>query len=270
MIIDKVIFTTSEEYSDFWNINSQVHKEFLGIHPVCYLFGEKKNTNMTEEYGDIIEVKPSEKYNWLLQLTWFKFWMTQFSHEDVVMIGDIDNIPLQKEWFVDDIKDVPDNCYVHLNSWGIGNQWAIKGGNLTGGTDLPGHFHVAKGNTFKKSLNLSLEFEDEIKKIIDANKYGLGINQGGRFTGEKYYWCAEENYSSELLYNAMKENKIIFHGYAYPNHEKRIDRSRMRNGKYVYDEDMLKNNKYVDIHCARPFEAQKDALFEVLQKGNII
>jgi hypothetical protein len=270
MKIDKVIFTTSEEYSDFWNINSKVHKEYLGIEPICYLFGKKENTNMNEDFGPVYEISYDERFNWLLQLTWYKFWVAQYYPNDVIMIGDIDNIPLQRNWFIDDIEDYSDDCYVHLNAEGIGDQWVAKGGNLTGGTDLPGHYHVAKGTTYKKSLKLNSYFLDDIKKIINANKYGLGINQGGRFTGETYYWCAEENYSSELLFNSMINNEITFHGKSFHNHTKRIDRSRMRNGKYIYSETMLKTNQYIDIHCARPYKSQENALIEVLEKGNIL
>ena len=49
MKIDKVIFTTSVEYSDFWNINSKIFKTKLGIEPVCLLFGERSKTDVTEE-----------------------------------------------------------------------------------------------------------------------------------------------------------------------------------------------------------------------------
>jgi NDP-sugar pyrophosphorylase family protein len=158
MKIDKVIFTTSEEYSDFWNINSKVHKEYLGIEPICYLFGKKENTNMNEDFGPVYEISYDERFNWLLQLTWYKFWVAQYYPNDVIMIGDIDNIPLQRNWFIDDIEDYSDDCYVHLNAEGIGDQWVAKGGNLTGGTDLPGHYHVAKGTTYKKSLKNAYEY----------------------------------------------------------------------------------------------------------------
>ena len=31
MKIDKVIWSASEEYSDFWNINSKLHNKYLGM-----------------------------------------------------------------------------------------------------------------------------------------------------------------------------------------------------------------------------------------------
>ena len=70
MKIDKVIFSTSEEYSKFWNIQSKIYKEVLDIEPICILYGEKKNTDMTEEYGKVIERDFDPTLPKVLQITW--------------------------------------------------------------------------------------------------------------------------------------------------------------------------------------------------------
>ena len=57
MKIDKVIFPTSIEYSDFWNINSQIFKKCLNIEPLCLLFGKKEETNVSDEYGSVMEME---------------------------------------------------------------------------------------------------------------------------------------------------------------------------------------------------------------------
>ena len=49
MKIDKVVFSTSEEFSPFWNIQSYIWKEKLGIEPVCILWGDVKNTKIVSE-----------------------------------------------------------------------------------------------------------------------------------------------------------------------------------------------------------------------------
>ena len=56
MKIDKVIFSSSEEYSCWWNIQSKIWKTFLNIDPVLLLYGSKDRHNLSEEYGEIIEV----------------------------------------------------------------------------------------------------------------------------------------------------------------------------------------------------------------------
>ncbi len=278
MKIDKVIFTTSEEYSDFWNINSKVFKTYLGIDPVCFLFGKIKNTNMSEQYGRIQEVEHDPSLHKLLQLTWFKFHAVTLEPETTWMIGDIDQIPLQRNWFVDNIKEVPDDYYIHLNAGAcaesIGrpaNYWETNGGLLNGGVDLPAHYHIAKGKIFKKGLNISDRFTDDIKKITNANRYGMGVTHRGILnSADKYYWCAEENYTSEQLFNAKNNETVKIQTFCYNNTRDKIDRSRMDSLGYIFDHHKLNLNQYVDIHCERPYRVQEFALMDVLRIGHII
>ncbi len=48
MKIDKVIFSSSEQYADFWPTISRVFKENLQIEPVCLLFADD-NFSIAEE-----------------------------------------------------------------------------------------------------------------------------------------------------------------------------------------------------------------------------
>ena len=50
MKIQKVIFSSSEEYSDFWEPISKIFNENLGIEPVLIYFGENK---LSEKYGKV-------------------------------------------------------------------------------------------------------------------------------------------------------------------------------------------------------------------------
>ena len=74
MKIDKIVFSTSEEFSPFWNIQSYIWKEKLGIEPVCILWGDIKKTNMKDTYGEIIEKKYNPDLLKSFQLTWSKFY----------------------------------------------------------------------------------------------------------------------------------------------------------------------------------------------------
>jgi len=273
MKIDKVIFTSSEEYSDFWNINSKIFRKHLDIEPVCFLFGKKAKTNISEEYGKVIEVEHNPSLHKLLQLTWFKFWYTSQAPDTTWMIGDIDQIPLQKYWFKENIIDMPESAYIHLNSTAISQNvgkphdtWIKYGGELTGGSDLPAHYHIAKGSTFKKALKFNDRFEDDIRYIISAERYGLGMSLWKHLnrSDDRFYWCAEENYSSELIFNSMKNKEISLALFSYDNTSRKLDRSRMINGDYIYDASAAAKGFYVDIHCERPFTKQKNQLYKVL------
>lgn len=119
MKIDKVIFSTSVEYSSFWNIQSQVFKEALGIEPICLLYGKKSDTTMHEKYGQVIEREFDESLPEVIQITWSKFDFPKTEEETTWMIGDIDMVPLNKQYFVDNIAEYEENAYLHLNFAGI-------------------------------------------------------------------------------------------------------------------------------------------------------
>jgi hypothetical protein len=275
MKIDKVIFTSSAEYIDFWNIVSKTYKEYLGIEPICFLFGEfPKDKKISEKYGEVKKINYLNNYHKMLQLTWYKFYHTSLEPETTWMIGDIDMLPLNKDWFTKNIIDIPEDYYIHLNFTGIAQMmdkpydcWEKNGGNILGGVDLPAHYHVAKGKTFKKALNINDSFEEDIKTIINANRYGLGINYWGNSKGEDmYYWCAEENYSSEMLFNSLQKNIINFKGFHFNNRENRIDRNDTISNGYEYNSEKLKNNEYVDLHCFKNYDAQEKYLFKILEE----
>ena len=240
MKIDKVLFSTSEEYSGFWNIQSKIYKEALGIEPVCLLYGKKENTNMTEEYGNIIEREFIEDLPKVIQITWSKYDFPKTEPDTTWMLGDIDMIPLQKFYFTEHIKDAPDDAdvYLHLNLAGISlprrgtlDAFLREGsevhqrnqGNYNTGADLAGHYHVSRGSNFEKLFSQNRTFREQIEYITSAHRYGLGpAGQAPKPEGidelmnaGSYYWCAEESYSSEQVFNAIQNKEISFHGYCY-------------------------------------------------------
>jgi len=270
MKIQKAIFSTSEEYSDFWNLQSQILKEKFNIDPICILYGDVKKTNMSDKYGDIIEKKFDQSLPKVLQITWSKFFYPSLEEDTTWFLGDIDMFFLQKAWITDSISNVSDDYYLHMNCEGCGAKRWSDGG------DLPAHYHIAKGSLFTQVYNRMSSIEEEVKFIVDQQKYGLGFNlwKGNSFLNQdQYYWCAEENYSSELIRNKILNHNLKFKGFSYMDspcgNGHRIDRASF-NGDYQYDLNRLKNNEYIDIHCMRPFEPYKNQLIKILKHSNMI
>ena len=280
MKINKVLFSTSVEYSDFWNINSKVFKTKLGFEPICLLFGDRNRTDMSEEYGKIIEIPVLPQYNRILQITWSKFYFPISEPDTTWLIGDIDMLPLQTDWFVKNIETVPDDAYVHLNAGGgcaqmgmTPDHWLKHGGIIDGGCDLVGHYHVAKGSTFKKALEHNGTFEDELNYLITSKKYGLG-HYNNSFKNDMFYWCAEEHRTTELLRKNTNNGLINFFGFVYnvSNNHDRVDRGSFNpyNNDYTYDREKLINNKFVDVHCMRPYKQYATQNENLLKLANMI
>ena len=295
MKINKIIFSTSDglEYSPFWNLQSLVWSS-MGIEPICLLWGDRSKTNLSEKYGKVIEKKFDPDLPEVIQITWSKFDYPKTEPETTWMIGDIDMLPLQRNYFIDQIKNEDENSYLHLNAGGISvprrgkiDAWLTEGpavyhrdnGSNHTGADLPGHYHISKGKNFIDLYDLTISYKEQIERLTKSHRYGYGTFEGrpkeDALTDPTwYYWCAEENYSSEKLWNAVKQEKINFKGYCYNNSNfgNRIDRSHWNEeyADYTYNPEELKTNKKVDIHCARPYEKQQVALLKIIELSGVL
>ena len=87
-----------------------------------------------------------------------------------------------------------------------------------------------------------------------------------------YYWCAEESYSSERIFDMIREQKLNFNGVCYDNVRQRVDRSTWNESTldYKYSPDLLKQKQIVDIHCQRPYEKQEAAMMRVIELSGIL
>ena len=107
MKIDKVVFSSSELFAPFWNVQAKVWGE-MGIEPVCLLWGKVENTDMDPSLGEIIEMEFNPDLFESFQITWSKFYHTLSEPDTTWIIGDMDQIPLRRSRFLDDIADLPD------------------------------------------------------------------------------------------------------------------------------------------------------------------
>jgi len=285
MKIDKVIFTTSVEYSDFWDINSKVFSKYLGIEPLCLLFGKKADAKISDEYGSIIEMDFIPGLPKMPQVALWKFYYTQREPETTWMIGDIDQIPLQSYAFVDQIKDVPEHNYVHLSE----NELSEKYGHHSkfwmeeppesatewnGEANLPAHYHVAKGKVFKEFLSLDPPFENWLtamlhQRLRTPKPYGLELQEledipewdvEKYFYGAKnrdYFWAYEETYTTKFIRSHLSKNR-------YSGFSRSFNEKICRSTNCSYLTANLKNNLYVDLHSPCPYIKHKDTVDHIV------
>jgi hypothetical protein len=288
--IDKIIFSSSEEYSVFWNLQSEAWNS-MGISPVLLLFGKKKNTDIDGRFGTILEMEYSSDAIKSLQLTWSKVHHTHTEPDTTWIIGDIDLLPLQKDWFTKEIEEISEEYYAHLACTHLGS-W-----HTTDKIDLPAYYHVAKGRIFNKVYKLdTMTLVDYVNFIISTHKYGRNITDEYKKMTVKQiadsvgklkinhamepFWCADENYSSHILKNACFNGEVNWVGKTFdvvdwqnPYNSKRIDRNFWNSPNYdMVDMTRLRMRKYIDIHCTAPFpfEAQKDCLNDIMQMSKMV
>lgn len=284
MKIDKILFSLSDhpDYQGFWELQAKIWKEHMGIEPVCLFFPKDQNGyRPSEEHGLVIEQEIDPAVPWSLQLTMSKFHFPETEPDTTWLIGDIDMLPLQRDYFTAHLQDIPDHCFVHLNAGGLScvrlgrNEGFVQGGSThEGGCDLPGHYHVAKGSAFARVINRGLSLKQLVQEIVDADTHGMGPDAkrvGARPNPDEYwyYWCAEESRTSQLIWAAMKAGQCDFRPSYYHNghNHDRINRdSYDENAGYRENREKLRSGGFVDIHCARPFPKQAAQLQSILDE----
>lgn len=302
MKIDKVLFSCSEAYAPWWGIQSKIWKTKFGIHPVCLLYGDKQKCNMSEEYGEVVENRFDPSLPNIIQIQFSKFYYPKTEPDTTWIIGDMDQIPLQTEYFLDGIDKIADDIYVHLNYTltaqmragirpdgypGMSADSFVKlGGAVNGGYDLPGHYHVAKGKSFEKLFFNDKTFEEVLRYVMESKRYGFTTEESQKSLNKDIhgaFWVAEESYTSEQVWYGLKSKKIGgFYGKEYHIWNQKIDRvGRLTdsNGRwipqwtgtdYLYDVNKLKNKGYMDLHCHRPYHEQEKAMMKILEIAGMI
>jgi len=286
-MIDKIVFSCSEYFAPFWNLQAKIWKTRFNIDPVCLYFSDSKE-GMSEEYGEVIlcpfddylEEDAGAKTTDILQITLSKFFHPSTDEDKVWLIGDIDMLPLQTAYFEQGFDRPKHGDYYHFNFTGImqsagdpngPNVFMQKGSKTMGGYDLPGHYHLATGKTFKELFFKNKTFKNVLEEIVTSEKYSLAQV----FSSEdihKKHWCAEECYTSEKIAEGIQSGKISFGYKAYDNRRQRIDRVSFNRENKTYtgvDEKLLKSGMYVDIHCHRPYHDQEDSLLQILNTVDV-
>jgi hypothetical protein len=302
MKIDKVLFSCSEAYAPWWGIQSKIWKTKFNIHPVCLLYGDKQKCNMSEEYGEVIENRFDTSLPNIIQIQFSKFYYPKNEPDTTWIIGDMDQIPLQTEYFLDGLESISDDAYGNLNYTltaqmragvrpdgfpGMASDAFLKlGGAVNGGYDLPGHYHVAKGKYFESLFFNNKSFEEVLRYVMESKRYGFHTEESQKTLNKEIhggFWVAEESYTSENIWYGLKKGVIKeFYGKEYHIWNQKIDRvGRLTdsNGRwipqwtgsdYLYDENRLKNKGYVDLHCHRPYHEQEKAMIKILEIAGMI
>lgn len=231
MKIEVVIHSSNSNpmYLDFWPLVSKVWSRRFGVRALLLYIDEDHSIPIDTTYGDVLKMKPVPGIPVYLQCLWVRYWAPTMFPTKVCMISDIDMFPVSTNYFVNTIKDIPDDKYVHLN--------AFPG-------YLPSCYHVAKGSLFQKVLGLHDRWDDSIRMInaidVAPNEYNASVE----FLKDKQKWGIDETYASERVFAYPDQSIFVFHTRTH----KRIDRI-----DWNWNEVEIKLDVYADSHSIRPY-----------------
>ena len=154
-----------------------------------------------------------------------------------IMITDIDNVPLSNTYFTNNIKYIDTDKWINYRNWKTENQISMAWQITT---------YKNWSEVFKiKTIN------DVKKKLIERNKtikYNGISGKSGWFTDQidLYKYVMDwNNQTGKYIFLNDEETKF-----------NRLDRKKIKNNIRLSDKLIreLRNKKYTDYHCARPFD----------------
>ena len=237
--IDRVILSTDNNplYIEFWPIVAKVWKEYIGVQPTLALIATK-DVKIDETVGQVIRFEPIKGIPIALQAQCMRLILPAFFEDDVCIISDIDMIPLNKQYFLDTIKDFADDSFVIYKN---GYYEAHRHTGL-----LPMCYNVSKGKNFKEIFEI--KDPKDIKEIEEKIIYWSSLNWG---------WSTDERMLNKYVTNWKHyKDKCIKLGHY---DDRRIDRIH-----WHYDANGVRNGSYVDAHCLRPYSLYKKVIDDMV------
>ncbi|HSW73677.1 MAG TPA: hypothetical protein VLG71_00835 [Candidatus Limnocylindria bacterium] len=237
--LQRVILATdaNPEYIQFWPLAAKFWREVVGVRPTLALVADTSVT-VDESLGDVIRFMPLDGIPTSLQAQVIRLLLPVYFENDVCIISDIDMIPLQKQFFVDAIKSVSDDCFVVYNDR-ASLRWKR----------YPMCYNAAKGKVFKEIFGITTR--DQIPAFIRA------------WAGRGYGWNTDEL----VLYDALQR---------WPGHAKRCKKlgngveRRVDRSNWQYNPLLLRARYYRDAHLPRPYQQYKEQIDELAHEYGII
>lgn len=224
--IDRVILSSNDNpmYLQFWPLVATAWRDLIGIKPTLILISDEY-IEVDETLGDVIRVKTIDGVSSASHAQIIRLLAPMYFPNEISLLSDIDMLPLNREYFVDSVKDISEDKFVIYRDHGYG----------TNSVRFPMCYSAAKGYLFQELFNVQ-SIEDIPNTIKTWVSYGYG-------------WETDEVTFFKFLAkwkNASSKCVKLHHTSMVPQ---RIDRA-----DWGYDKQKLKDNYYIDAHLVRPLD----------------
>jgi hypothetical protein len=257
MKIDYAIVSSDTDpyYLEFWPIVSRIWKVKFNITPVLFLVHDNPSVRVTEEYGKVVYFKPVDGVPIHIQAQCSRYWYPQFEPDATWITSDIDMLPISKRYFIDSIRDIPNDKFVNMNA----RQVAL----------FPCCYNVATGKTFKEVLGLTDDYSQYLRETnwLDIKYDHTPQNRGVLMR----FWGADEAHCNRKVREFPDQSKFVL--------TKRHDRPPrdtcpLRVDRQYWDRwnpSQVESEFYIDAHLPRPyskFKPEIDRLVSLIMKGH--
>ena len=249
MKLNRVILSANDDpkYLDFWPYVAKAWREVIGIEPVLFFIGEPSRVVELSQHGQVIQVPVDPLWDIVNQAQSIRLWAGTKFPDDIILISDLDMLPISKEYYNENLSDLPDDCFISYTSD------VLEHGFYRRRPQFPMCYLAAKGSTFNEILgiNENTSWEYFMSKMRQAN-LGYGTDQQYFYSKFLTWEHKPERYVG--MRRGWIDGKVA---------RKRLDKVRWPIGDYDAKE-------FFDCHLPLPFIEYKDKCQELFKKLNLI
>jgi hypothetical protein len=261
--LDRVILATDSNpmYLEFWPLTAKVWQQVTGLCPTLVLVADSGVT-VDETLGDVIRFEPIPGIPTSLQAQLIRLLIPALFPNDGCILSDIDMIPLQKDYFINSVATVPNDCFVVYR-------------NLANGPaddHYPMCYNAAKGQVFADLFGVTGVTQAKINSSIqDINLQNASNIISSNIRAKIVQWASLGHgwRTDEIVLTKAIKNWSKYHTNVIKlNHDTgpRIDRSNWK-----YDLTRLNSNAhYIDAHMLRPYAQYKKELDGLVTQLNLL
>lgn len=163
-----------------------------------------------------------------------------------VMITDMDMLPMNSKYYIDNIKDFSDDKFVYLRDWFSTNEIAIC-------------YNVAAPSTWREinGINTMDDLTKRIKESFNKVHY-TGVHGGPG-------WCTDQIDLRAMVWAWEGHSKRFVHLKDETSGYRRLDRMGFYLDPYIVK--LIKDKQFTDFHALRPYQNYKqinDLVAEIL------
>jgi hypothetical protein len=232
--ITRVILSANDDstYLDFWPYAAKAWTQLIGVRPTLALIGDE-NVQVDESLGDVIRFKPIPGVSTGLHAQLIRLLLPIYFPNDGCIISDIDQLPIRRSYFIDQVKRIPSDKFIVYNNRCYG-KYARR---------FPMCYVAARGYTFKDLFKIKTE-QDIPKRIKQWARLGMGFN-----TDELVLFF------TLMRWDQYRTRCVKLNDTLGPRDNRRINRQR-----WHYIPELVRKHYYIDAHLLRPYKKHKKEL----------
>ena len=243
MKIDVVLVSSNDnkEYYRFYPYIKPIWEKVLQCKCILIYIGTVLPNELEKYRDDIIMFEPIENLHsaFIAQNIRLLYPALLDKYENGILVGDVDSIPLNRKYFVNQVEDIPDNYFINYSH--DPNMYIVNEYNLS--------FCLTNSKVWKEIFNIN-DTESIKERLIEWNRLNGKYIFDEKFRSK----CVGFHFDQQILYKYIEEwkkenyNRLTLFNL---NERKRLTPALINENNFV---QKIKNGELDDNIFLRPYD----------------